>query len=86
MHVTVVSHSVKHVDSVQLLQTRLSVPGRDGISTAISVQSDHDSITFGLDFIFPTTRPETFKRFPHCAATAQTRKKGYASLWGWIQL
>ncbi|KAL1852047.1 hypothetical protein Daus18300_012329 [Diaporthe australafricana] len=70
----------------QRLQAHLSVPDRGGVSVSALVRSDHDPITYGLDLIFPTTPPSTFKGFPVCEATVQTEKKGYASVYGWTQL
>ncbi|KAK2782827.1 hypothetical protein FQN53_009593 [Emmonsiellopsis sp. PD_33] len=73
----------------QSLVLPFCVPGRSPAYVKVAVEADCNPQEYGLDLLFPTAshQPDDFVGFPLCHATVHSPvSRGYASLYGWIQL
>lgn len=70
----------------QTIYSSFSLPSRGNMVVSISIQADHDSEAYGLNFLFPTVPIDNFPGFPVCEGHVHTTKQGYASVYGWTQL
>lgn len=72
----------------QNLTLEFSVSHRRKGTVSVSVRPDDEPEVQGMDLLFPNTPASDFLGFPLCHATVQSaaQARGYASMYGWIQL
>lgn len=73
-------------DSVQVVNADCVAPERGKISVTFTVQPTKDARAYGHTLLFPDLSPEDLKGFPIAEAVVQSEGKGYASMYGWVQL
>lgn len=73
---------------IQTLKTDCVVlePERGRVSVAFTVQPIEDPKAYGHTLLFPGIPVEDLKDFPIAEAVVQAEGKGYASMYGWVQL
>lgn len=72
--------------SVQVLNIDCIAPDRGKVSVTFTVQPTEDPRAYGHTLLFPDLPADVLKGFPLAEAVVKAEGKGYASMYGWVQL
>lgn len=70
----------------KILKAKVAPPDRGELSVTVNIHADNDPVKYGFDLLFPTIPSDKVRGFPVCEAVVETKRRGYASIYGWTQL